>query len=76
MLRSLAMIPQCFEHICRRSQVDSIKKEWRARFGALPADTTLTIQSFWPRNLGVPSDEPPKAIEWILVAADTVQQSV
>ncbi|MDR4515325.1 efflux RND transporter permease subunit, partial [Nitrosomonas sp.] len=50
--------------------------DWRARFGALPADTTLTIQSFWPRNLGVPSDEPPKAIEWILVAADTVQQSV
>ena len=58
-----------------RSQVDSIKKEWRARFGALPADTTLTIQSFWPRNLGVPSNEPPKAIEWILIAADTAQQS-
>lgn len=58
-----------------RGQVDSIKKEWRERFGALPADTTLTIQSFWPRNLGVPSDEPPKAIEWILIAADTAQQS-
>ncbi|HBV21909.1 MAG TPA: hypothetical protein DEF07_09345, partial [Nitrosomonas sp.] len=58
-----------------RSQVTTIKKQWRERFGALPADTTLTIQSFWPRNLGVPSDEPPKAIEWILIAADTAQQS-
>ena len=58
-----------------RNQVDNIKKEWRERFGALPADTTLTIQSFWPRNLGVPSDEPPKAIEWILIAADMAQQS-
>ncbi len=59
-----------------RSQVDAIKKQWRERFGALPADTTLTIQSFWPRNLGVPSDEPPKAIGWILIAADTAQQSL
>lgn len=58
-----------------RARMEDIKKLWRERFGALPADTTLTLQSFLPRNLGVHSDEQPKAIEWILTAADTAQQS-
>ncbi len=58
-----------------RTRMEDIKKQWRERFGALPADTTLTIQSVWPRNLGVSSKEPAKAIEWMLIAADTAQQS-
>ncbi|SFK22606.1 Multidrug efflux pump subunit AcrB [Nitrosomonas aestuarii] len=57
-----------------RTRMEDIKKQWRERFGALPADTTLTIQSFWPRNLGIPSDEAPKAIEWVLIATDSAQQ--
>ncbi len=58
-----------------RTRMEDIKKQWRERFGALPADTTLTIQSVWPRKLGVSPEEPPKAIEWMLIAADTAQQS-
>lgn len=58
-----------------RTRMEDIKKQWRERFGALPADTTLTIQSVWPRNLGVSAEAPPKAIEWMLTAADTAQQS-
>lgn len=58
-----------------RTRMEDIKKQWRERFGALPADTTLTIQSVWPRNLGVSAEEPQKTIEWMLTAADTAQQS-
>ncbi len=58
-----------------RIRMEDIKKNWRERFGALPADTTLIIQSVYPRNLGVSSEEPPKAIEWMLTSEDTAQQS-
>lgn len=58
-----------------RDQVDDIKQQWRKRFGPLPAGTTLTIQSFWPRDLGVSTEGAPKAIEWVLTAPDTVVQN-
>lgn len=61
------------EHI--RGQVDDIKQQWRERFGPLPAGTALTIQSFWPRDLGVSAEGPPKAIEWVLTAPDTTLQN-
>lgn len=59
-----------------RSRTEDIKKQWKERFGELPANASLTIQSVWPRNLGVSAEEPPKAIEWMLIAADPAQQSV
>lgn len=43
--------------------------------GPLPAGTTLTLQSFWPRDLGVSTDGAPKAIEWIVTAPDTALQN-
>lgn len=58
-----------------RDQVDDIKQQWRERFGPLPAGTTLTLQSFWPRDLGVSTEGPPKAIEWVLTAPDTAVQN-
>lgn len=58
-----------------RDQVDTIKQQWRERFGPLPAGTTLIFQSFWPRDLGVSSDGAPKAIEWIVTAPDTALQN-
>ncbi|WP_350283406.1 efflux RND transporter permease subunit [Nitrosomonas sp.] len=61
------------DHI--RNQVDDIKQQWQERFGPLPAGTTLTIQSFWPRDLGVSTEGAPKAIEWVLTAPDTVVQN-
>jgi multidrug efflux pump subunit AcrB len=59
-----------------RGRVDDIKKQWRERIGPLPANTTLTIQSFWPRNLGIAPGESPKAIEWVLTGADTAQRGI
>ena len=58
-----------------RSRVDSIKQTWQARFGELPPDATLSIQTFWPRNLGVPATQSVKAIELKLIAPDTASQS-
>ena len=58
-----------------RDQVDDIKQQWRERFGPLPAGTTLTLQSFWPRDLGVSTEGAPKAIEWVLTAPDTAVQN-
>lgn len=43
-----------------RDQVDDIKQQWRERFGPLPAGTTLTLQSFWPRDLGVSTEGHPR----------------
>lgn len=58
-----------------RSKVDSIKRQWQERFGELPADTTLSFQTFWPRDLGMPATHSAKAIELKLIAADAALQS-
>ncbi|MBK9663499.1 MAG: efflux RND transporter permease subunit [Nitrosomonas sp.] len=58
-----------------RSRVDSIKRQWQERFGELPADTTLSFQTFWPRDLGMPATHSAKAIELKLIAADAALQS-
>lgn len=58
-----------------RSKVDSIKRQWQERFGELPADTTLSFQTFWPRDLGMPAIHAAKAIELKLIAADAALQS-
>ena len=45
-------------------------RQWQERFGELPADTTLSFQTFWPRDLGMPATHAAKAIELKLIAAD------
>ena len=58
-----------------RSRVDNIQRQWQERFGELPAGTTLSFQTFWPRDLGMPATHAAKAIELKLIAADTALQS-
>ncbi len=58
-----------------RSRMTEIKKQWQDRFGEVPAGATLSFQTFWPRNLGMPSSQSSKAIELQLIAADPVVQS-
>ena len=58
-----------------RSRMDSIKKQWQERFGEIPAGATLSFQTFWPRNLGLPSAKSAKAIELKLIAPDIALQS-
>ncbi|SEF83180.1 efflux RND transporter permease subunit [Nitrosomonas ureae] len=58
-----------------RSRVDSIKQKWQERFGELPVDATLSIQTYWPRNLGLPATQSASAIELKLIAPDTASQS-
>lgn len=59
-----------------RSRVDDIKKRWQERFGEVPANATLSFQTFWPRNLGMPSSGSAKAIELMLIAPDAALQSM
>ncbi|PSJ18777.1 efflux RND transporter permease subunit [Nitrosomonas supralitoralis] len=58
-----------------RSRVDSIKHKWQERFGEPPVGGTLSIQTFWPRNLGIPAAQSGSAIELKLIAPDTASQS-
>lgn len=58
-----------------RSRMDEIKRQWQERFGELPAGATLSFQTFWPRDLGMPTTHSAKAIELKLVAADVALQS-
>lgn len=58
-----------------RSRMDYIQRQWQARFGELPAGATLSFQTFWPRNLGIPSAQSAKAIELKLTAPDIAVQS-
>ncbi|PXW81613.1 multidrug efflux pump subunit AcrB [Nitrosomonas sp. Nm84] len=58
-----------------RSRVDSIKRQWQERFGELPAGATLSFQTFWPRDMGMPATHAAKAIELKLIAADAALQS-
>ncbi len=58
-----------------RSRMDEIKKLWQERFGEVPAGATLSFQTFWPRNLGMPATQSAKAIELKLIAPDTAVQS-
>lgn len=58
-----------------RSRMDSIKRQWQERFGELPAGATLSFQTFWPRDLGMPTTHSAKAIELKLIAADVALQS-
>lgn len=58
-----------------RSRVDNIKRQWQELFGELPDGTTLSFQTFWPRDLGMPATHAAKAIELKLIAADTALQS-
>ncbi len=59
-----------------RSRIDFIKKQWQERFGELPAGATLSFQTFWPRDLGLPAMQAAKAIELKIMAPDTALQSV
>lgn len=58
-----------------RSRMTEIKKQWQDRFGEVPVGATLSFQTFWPRNLGMPSSQTSKAIELQLIASDPVVQS-
>ncbi|SNX59036.1 Multidrug efflux pump subunit AcrB [Nitrosomonas ureae] len=58
-----------------RSRIDSIKQKWQERFGEPPVDGTLTIQTFWPRNLGMPATRSASAVELKLIAPDAATQS-
>ena len=58
-----------------RSKVDEIKQQWQERFGEPPIGTTLSFQTFWPRNLGIASTQSAKAIELKLIASDSALQS-
>ncbi|UJP05484.1 MAG: efflux RND transporter permease subunit [Nitrosomonas sp.] len=59
-----------------RARMDRIKQQWQERFGELPPGTTLSFQTFWPRNLGVTSAvQSAKAIELKLTAPDSMLQS-
>lgn len=58
-----------------RSRMDFIKKEWQKRFGEPPTDTTLSFQTFWPRDLGMPATSAAKDIELKLIAIDAASQS-
>ncbi|SFM28361.1 efflux RND transporter permease subunit [Nitrosomonas communis] len=58
-----------------RSRMDIIQKQWQERFGELPAGATLSFQTFWPRDLGMPTAHSAKAIELKLIATDVALQS-
>lgn len=58
-----------------RSRVDEIKKRWQERFGEVAANATLSFQTFWPKNLGMPATQTEKAIELKLIAPDTALQN-
>jgi len=58
-----------------RSRMDSIQRQWEERFGEPPVGATLSFQTFWPRNLGIPSAQSAKAIELKLTAPDIAVQS-
>ncbi|SDY67601.1 efflux RND transporter permease subunit [Nitrosomonas sp. Nm33] len=58
-----------------RSRLDIIKRQWEERFGELPAGATLSFQTFWPKDLGMPTAHSAKAIELKLIATDVALQS-
>lgn len=58
-----------------RTKMDDIKRQWQTRFGKQPPHATLSFQTFWPAELGFASAEAGKAIELMLTAQDTAQQS-
>jgi len=58
-----------------RARMNEIKKRWQDRFGEVPSNATLSFQTFWPRNLGMPATQSAKAIELKLMAPDTAMQS-
>ena len=57
-----------------RSRMDELKEMWQERFGDVPAGATLSFQTFWPRNLGMPATQAAKAIEFKLIASDPAIQ--
>ncbi len=59
-----------------RSRMTEIKKQWQERFGEVPVGATLSFQTFWPRNLGMPSSQSGKAIELQLIATDPAVQTI
>lgn len=59
-----------------RSKIDDIKKQWQERFGELPAGATLSFQTYWPRNLGLPATQTVKPIELKLMAPDITFQRI
>lgn len=58
-----------------RSRIDYIKREWQERYGELPSGATLSVQTFWPRDLGMPAAHSAKAIELKLIASDSAVQN-
>ncbi|SDW37538.1 efflux RND transporter permease subunit [Nitrosomonas communis] len=58
-----------------RSRMEIMKRQWQERFGELPAGATLSFQTFWPKDLGMPTTHSAKAIELKVVAADVALQS-
>ncbi|MBP6057485.1 MAG: efflux RND transporter permease subunit [Nitrosomonas sp.] len=58
-----------------RGRMDEIKKRWQDGFGEVPANATLSFQTFWPRNMGISSTHSAKAIELKLIAVDAALQS-
>ena len=58
-----------------RTRMDEIKERWQEDFGEVSANATLSFQTFWPQNLGMPATHSAKAIELKLIAADAALQS-
>lgn len=73
-LESLVFIETAFDERMR-ARVDEIKKRWQERFGEAPPNFTVSFQSFWPQNLGMPTSQGAKPIELKLIASDPAQQS-
>ena len=68
-LESLVFIETAFDERMR-ARVDEIKKHWQERFGEAPPNFTVSFQSFWPQNLGMPTSQGAKPIELKLIASD------
>ena len=73
-LESLVFIETAFDERIR-IRVDEIKKRWQDRFGEAPPNFTISFQSFWPQNIGMPTSQGAKPIEFKLIALDPAQQS-
>ncbi|MCE7914539.1 MAG: efflux RND transporter permease subunit [Nitrosomonas sp. PRO4] len=58
-----------------RSRIDYIKREWQERYGVPPSGAALSVQTFWPRDLGMPAAHSAKPIELKLIAADSAVQN-
>jgi len=58
-----------------RSRIEEIKQRWQKKFGEAPPGATMSFQMFWPQNLGVPTTQASKPLEFKLLALDPAIQN-